>query len=158
MKRKYWLIIPIIVSVAAVFLIIMKKHEIAALPKAQSYKQTIQTVLISRGNLETTTHYLGIIESYARADLSARISGNILSVSKREGDSVRQGEIVATIDDRELSDRALSINAESLAAKQRQAGAKSAYEMQKSVYGRDVTLYKAGAISKEALERSKAAY
>lgn len=158
MKRKYWLIISIIVVVAAVFLVIMKKHEISSLPKPQSYKQTIQTALISRGKLETTTHYLGVIESYARADLSARISGNILSVKKREGDSVNEGELVAVIDDREFSDRALAIDAEASAAKYRLAGAKSTYETQKSIYGRDVMLYKEGAISKEALERSKAAY
>ena len=158
MKRKYLLIIPIIILVAAVFLVIMKKHEIASLPRPQSYIQTIQTALISQGKLETTTHYLGIIESYARADLSARISGNILSVNKREGDSVHQGELVAVIDDRELSDRALAINAEALATKQRLAGAKSAYDTQKSIYERDVMLYKEGAISKEALERSRAAY
>ena len=158
MKRKYWLIIPIIVVVAAVFLVIMKKHEIAALPKPQSYKQTIQTALISQGKLETTTHYLGVIESYARADLSARISGNILSVKKREGDSVNKGELVAVIDDREFSDRALAIDAEASATKYRLAGAKSTYDTQKSIYERDVMLYKEGAISKEALERSKSAY
>ena len=158
MKRKYLLIIPIIVVVAAVFLVIMKKHEIAALPKPQSYKQTIQTALISQGKLETTTHYLGVIESYARADLSARISGNILSVKKREGDSVNKGELVAVIDDREFSDRALAIDAEASATKYRLAGAKSAYDTQKSIYERDVMLYKEGAISKEALERSKASY
>ncbi|MCG6533793.1 MAG: efflux RND transporter periplasmic adaptor subunit [Syntrophales bacterium LBB04] len=158
MKRKYWLIIPIIVFVAAVFLVIMKKHEIAALPKPQSYKQTIQTALISQGKLETTTHYLGVIESYARADLSARISGNILSVKKREGDSINKGELVAVIDDREFSDRALAIDAEASATKYRLAGAKSTFDTQKSIYERDVMLYKEGAISKEALERSKAAY
>ena len=158
MKRKYLLIIPIIVVVAAVFLVIMKKHEIASLPKPQSYKQTIQTALISQGKLETTTHYLGVIESYARADLSARISGNILSVKKREGDSVNKGELVAVIDDREFFDRALAIDAEASATKYRLAGAKSAYDTQKSIYERDVMLYKEGAISKEALERSKASY
>ena len=158
MKRKYLLIIPIIVVVAAVFLVIMKKHEIASLPKPQSYKQTIQTALISQGKLETTTHYLGVIESYARADLSARISGNILSVKKREGDSVNKGELVAVIDDREFFDRALAIDAEASATKYRLAGAKSAYDTQKSIYERDVMLYKEGAISKEALERSKAVY
>ncbi len=156
--KKYWLIIPIVVVVAAVFLVIMKKHEIASLPKPQLYKQTIQTTSISQGKLETTTHYLGIIESYARADLSARISGNILSVNKREGDSVNKGELVAVIDDREFSDRALAIDAEASASKYRLAGAKSTYDTQKSIYERDVMLYKDGAISKEALERSKAAY
>jgi len=44
-----------------------------------------------------------------------------------------------------------------LATRQRLAGAQSAYAAQKSVHGRDEALFKAGAISKEALERSSAA-
>ena len=44
-----------------------------------------------------------------------------------------------------------------LATRQRLAGARSAYETQKSIYERDEKLFAAGAISREALERSRAA-
>ena len=65
--------------------------------------------------------------------------------------------MLVTIDDRELLDRTVAVNADLLATRQRLAGAQSAYATQKSVYGRDEALFKAGAISKEALERSRAA-
>jgi RND family efflux transporter MFP subunit len=159
MKKK-WIILGLIIVIlaGAIFLIIKKQQDVASLPKPPAQLQTVQTATVTEGKLDVTIHYLGVIEPYTRSDLSARISGNILTIHKREGDSVRQGELVAVIDDRELSDRALAVDAEALATQQRMIGAKSALETQKSVYERDVALYRDGAISKEALERSRAAY
>jgi len=158
MRKKLIILgIAIVILVGAVFLINMKKKEIASLAKPQPYRQTIQAATVTQGRLEVTTHFLGVIEPFTRSDLSTRISGVILDLLKREGDSVHSGELVAVIDDRELTDRAQAIDAEALATQQRIAGAQSAYETQKSIYERDSALYKDGAISKEALERSQAA-
>jgi RND family efflux transporter MFP subunit len=156
-KKLIILGIAIVILAGAVFLINMKKKEVASLTKPQPYRQAVQAVVVAQGRLEVTTHYLGVIEPFTRSDLAARISGNILSLPKREGDLVHSGELVAVIDDRELADRAQAIDAEALATQQKIAGAQSAYELQKSVSERDAALYKEGAISKEALERSQAA-
>jgi RND family efflux transporter MFP subunit len=159
MKKK-WIILGgvLVILAGAILLIKIKQHQIASLPKPQANLQAIATATVTEGNLEVITHYAGAIEPYTRSDLSARISGNILSIMKHEGDPVRQGELVAVIDDRELADRAQAVDAEALAAQYRIAGAKSAYETQKSIYERDVMLYREGAISKEALEKSRAAF
>ena len=159
MKKKFIILGVVIVAIAgAIFLIIKKQHDVASLPKPVANLQTVQTAVVARGNLEVTTHYLGVMESYTRSDLSARISGNILTINKREGDSIGLGELLVVIDDRELTDRAQAVDAEARATQQRLIGAKSAYETQKSIYERDVSLYSDGAISKEALERSRAAF
>jgi RND family efflux transporter MFP subunit len=159
MKKK-WIILGgvLVILAGAILLIKIKQHQIASLPKPQANLQAIATATVTEGNLEVTTHYVGAIEPYTRSDLSARISGNILSITKHEGDPVQQGELVAVIDDRELADRAQAVDAEALSAQYRIAGTKSAYETQKSIYERDVMLYGEGAISKEALERSRAAF
>ena len=159
MKKKFIILGVVIVAIAgAIFLIIKKQHDVASLPKPVANLQTVQTAVVARGNLEVTTHYLGVMESYTRSDLSARISGNILTINKREGDSIGLGELLVVIDDRELTDRAQAVDAEARATQQRLIGAKSAYETQKSIYERDVSLYSDGAISKEALERSRAVF
>jgi RND family efflux transporter MFP subunit len=159
MKKKFIILGVVIVAIAgAIFLIIKKQHDVASLPKPVANLQTVQTAVVTQGNLEVTTHYLGVMESYTRSDLSARISGNILTINKREGDSIGLGELLVVIDDRELTDRAQAVDAEARATQQRLIGAKSAYETQKSIYERDVSLYSDGAISKEALERSRAAF
>jgi RND family efflux transporter MFP subunit len=158
MKRKITVVIIALILIAGGVIVVRSKQKsLENLPKPQEPLPTVQVTPVRQGTLDVTAHYLGSIEPFTRSDISARISGNILTIMKREGDSVRQGEVIITIDDRELLDRSIAVNAEALATKQRLAGAKSAYETQKSVYERDVILHKAGAISQEALERSRAA-
>ena len=157
MKRIVIFVLVAVLLIAAGFLLVAKKKgALARLPAPQAPAPTVQVAPVSQGTLELTAHYLGSVEPLIKSDLSARISGNILTISKREGDSVRQDETLVTIDDRELLDRAVAVDAEVLATRQKLAGAQSAYTTQKAVYERDVVLHKAGAVSQEALERSRA--
>lgn len=158
MKRKVFAVsIVLALVIAAIAVVKSKQQQIAHLPRPQPPAPSVQVSTISQGSIEVTSHYLASIEPLTKTDLAARISGNVLSINKREGDQVRQGEVVAMIDDRELVDHAVAVNAEVMATRQRLAGAQSAYATQKSIYGRDDALYRAGAISKEALERSRSA-
>lgn len=158
MKKKWILLIIVMLIIAAAVLFLKSKEKkLANLPKPHMPPPSVQVAPVVQGSLEVTSHYLATIEPLNKSDLSPRITGTILSITKREGDLVRAGELLITIDDRELQDRTVAVNAEVLATRQKLAGAESAYATQKSVYGRDETLYKAGAISKEALERSRAA-
>ncbi|MCX5827168.1 MAG: efflux RND transporter periplasmic adaptor subunit [Deltaproteobacteria bacterium] len=160
MKRKTVIfgIVVIILIIGAIFFVVKRKHEISTLPKPQVHTPAVETARVESGEIEATRHYLGAVEPLTKSDLSPRISGNILMIAKREGDRVREGERVATIDSRELMDKSEAVRAEYLSTQERLGGAKSAYETQKSIYERDKTLYQAGAISQEALERSQAAY
>lgn len=157
MKKKVILLIAaLLIVIAAVIFLKNKEKKLANLPKPQTPPPTVQVAPVTKGALEVSSHYLATVEPFNKSDLSPRITGAILSIKKREGDLVRKGELLVTIDDRELQDRSVAVNAEVSATRQRLAGANSAYTTQKSVYGRDETLFKAGAISKEALERSRA--
>jgi RND family efflux transporter MFP subunit len=158
MKRKWmYLLIAVVLAAGALILVKSKRAGIAALPKPEASLPAVRTAAAAPGTLEVFTHYQGSVEPLTKSDVSARISGNLLSVAKREGDPVREGEIVAIIDDRELVERSAAVEAEVLATRQRLAGGRSAYETQKSIYERDEKLFAAGAISREALERSRAA-
>jgi RND family efflux transporter MFP subunit len=158
MKKRIVIFIVILVLVAGgIAAVINKRNTLAQMAKPVSKPPVVVTALASDGGIDVTNRQLGEIQPYLQADLAPRITGSILSISKREGDSVAKGEIVAVIDDRELGEKAKSSHAEVLATKQRLAGARSVYETQRSVTERDEKLYRAGAISKEALERSQAA-
>ena len=158
MKRIVIFVLSAVLLVGGGIALVKKKQgEIARLAKPQTPPPAVEVAPVAEGDLEVTLHYLGTIVPFTRSDISSRISGNILTIAKREGDAVRQGEALVTIDDRELADRIVAVNAEVLSTRQKLAGAQSVYETQKSVYGRDVVLQKAGAISQEALDRSRAA-
>src|SRR4030067_1177979 len=157
MKRIVIFVLSAVLLVGGGIALVKKKQgEIARLAKPQTPPPAVEVAPVAEGDLEVTLHYLGTIVPFTRSDISSRISGNILTIAKREGDAVRQGEALVTIDDRELVDRLVAWNAELLSTRQKLAGAQSVYETQKSVYGRDVVLQKAGAISQEALDRSRA--
>jgi RND family efflux transporter MFP subunit len=158
MKRKLIIfIVAALVIAGGFFLMKSKERSIAALPKPTLVTPVVQVALVVDGMVEELGHYLGLVEPVSKSDLSARITGNILTINKREGDMVRQGEVVVTVDDRELMERSAAIQSEVMASQQRLIGAQSSYATQQSIYTRDEKLYSAGAISQEALERSKAA-
>jgi len=149
--------VSLVLVVIAGVIVVRKKMEIASLPRPTQAAPSIQAARVTRGTLAVTAHYMGQVSPYLSADLSARISGNVLSIAKREGDPVRAGEVVALIDDREIAARARAANAEVMATRQRLAGAQSANATQQAVFARDEKLFAAGAISREALDRSRAA-
>jgi len=160
MKRRYIIFGLVVIIVFSLSVTIVKKrvNEKASLAKPTQYLLSVGTALVHKGSLDVTKHYLASVEAYTRSDVSSRISGNILSITKREGDPVKVGETLVTIDDRELLDKAGAARAEYLATRQKVAGAESAYATQKSIFERDKMLYKEGAISQESLERSQSAY
>lgn len=154
-KKMVVVIIVVALALGGIMVVKKKQKEIASLPKAQPQPVSVKTVQAEKGALEILSRQIGEIQPSVKADVAARITGYILTFSKREGDKVEKGEILATLDDRELSDRAAAMDAEIIGAKQKLAGAKSAYETQRSVTERDKKLFDMGGISKEALERSR---
>jgi RND family efflux transporter MFP subunit len=155
-KRILFALLALLLILGGVAMVISKQRALASLPKPTPQAPALPTATVDHGTIEVTNRQLGEIQPYVVADLAPRITGYIVSISKREGDPVAKGEVVSVIDDRELATKAESSRAEVLATQQRLAGARSVYETQRSVTERDETLYKAGAISKEALERSRA--
>jgi RND family efflux transporter MFP subunit len=155
MKKIILAVVITALIAGGVFVIIDKQKTLSTLPKPSSQPPAVQTAIAAAGSIDVKSRQIGEVQAYVQADVAPRITGYILSITKREGDSVTKGEIVCTVDDRELSKRAESSQAEVLATKQRLAGARSVYETQRSVTERDEKLYAAGAISKEALERSR---
>lgn len=157
MKRNLLILIVLLLAGAALVLVKKKKQGLADLAKPAAIAPVVAVQTVQQGALEVTRSYLGRLEAQTRADLAARITGHILAITKREGDQVRAGELVITLDNRELLERAHAVQSEGLAAQQRLAAARSALETQQAICGRDEKLYQAGAISKEALERSRTA-
>lgn len=157
MKRNLLILVVLVLAGAALVLVKKKQQSLADLAKPTTVPTVVQIQAARQGELEVTRSYLGRLEARTRVDLAARITGHILTITRREGDQVRAGELVITLDDRELMERAQAVQSEGLAATQRLTAARSALQTQQAIYGRDEKLYTAGAISQEALERSRTA-
>ena len=90
MKRKIvFVLFVVILIIMGTWIIQKKKMEIARMAPPQTVSPAVQVASVAQGTLEVTAHYLGNIVPFTRSDLSSRISGNILSITKREGDTIR---------------------------------------------------------------------
>lgn len=62
----------------------------------------VETAILSRGDMEHAVEVTGDINALDRVTLSAKIPGRVISVSVREGDSVRCGQAVIVLDQADM--------------------------------------------------------
>ena len=94
MKRNLLILVVLVLAGVALVLVKKKKQGLADLAKPAAIAPVVAVQTVQQGALEVTRSYLGRLEAQTSADLAARISGHILSITKREGDTVRAGEVV----------------------------------------------------------------
>jgi RND family efflux transporter MFP subunit len=157
MKKKVIIIVVLVLLLlGAVVVIKNKKAHIAKTPAMAAYPLPVEVAGARAGSISISSHYLGTVVPYQFAEVAPRITGNLLTVMVREGDRVHKGQLVATIDDRTLKERESAQELDITGTEAQLAGAKSLYETQQGIFGRDEMLYKETAISREAFDRSRA--
>jgi RND family efflux transporter MFP subunit len=157
MKKKIIIIVVLVLLLlGAVVVIKNKKAHIAKTPAIASYPLPVEVAGVREGSILMTSHYLGTLVPYQFAEVAPRITGNILTVTVREGDRVHKGQLLAAIDDRTLKERESAQELDITGTEAQRAGAKSLYETQQGVFERDEMLFTEGAVSREAFDRSRA--
>ena len=147
----------IVVVVLAVGLVVKRNHDITRLQTPHTQSVAVQVATVKRGSLPITQHYMGKIEPVMAADIASRITANVISVNKREGDFVAKGETLLLLDDLAMASKIQAMEAELNAAESLTVAAQSSYQTQQSSFERDEYLYKNKALSMENFERSEAA-
>jgi len=89
--------------VGAALLVHRKKALLGGAPRYGLAPTPVHVVAARRGSLEITRTYLSIVEPVRTATLSARLTSPIESVETDEGKTVRAGEPLIKLDDREIS-------------------------------------------------------
>jgi RND family efflux transporter MFP subunit len=150
-KRGY-IFIPLVVVLVLLGVMVVKKRKAAILsaPTPSVPPIPVEVAKVRQGALEVSNRYLGTVEPMVSSNLAPRVTGHILEVRVREGDKVSSGEVLAVLDNRPFLTRYNSLKAQL-------EGAKSTFETLQGIYHRDLMLYKNKAISKERLDRSRAA-
>ena len=64
---------------------------------------SVQTVRIERANIPTVVEGVGSLHGAREAVLSAKVMGTVLEIRKHAGESVRRGEVLVVLDDREVA-------------------------------------------------------
>jgi RND family efflux transporter MFP subunit len=135
----------------------------AALYRAFGYAAAVETVPVAEGAVPVTIKGPGTVEARFPVTLSARITATITNLHVDQGDAVKRGQLVATLDDRDLAaKRAGSVQTQETArrnvtaAQAAVAKAEAELDLARTKHRRDQDLLRAGYVSQSVMDASAA--
>ncbi len=133
--------------------------------KEETYEVKAQVRSVSGveiGSVELTSQvfysFSGNIVADKTAEISTRIMGKVLSVNVKEGDFVRQGQILVSVDAQDIQAQAKATEQAILQAQQAYNSAKAHLEAVEKTFRRYQELLKENAITKQEFDQIKAQY
>lgn len=111
---------------------------------------------VAAAKLPNTFTVTGTVQASETAQLSAQMMGNITSILVREGDAVKRGQVLATIDSAQAMAGLQRAQAAERAAQQEAAAAESERVLADSTLHRYETLYQRKSISPQEFDEIKA--
>lgn len=84
-------------------LILKKKHALAQAPRYAAPATLVETARVELGDLDETHEYLAVAEPLESANVTARVTATIEAVAVDEGDKVKQGQTLVTLDHRQIN-------------------------------------------------------
>ncbi len=111
----------------------------------------VKYLTLSPGQASETATFTGITQSDQEAALSFKVGGVIESVKVKDGQKVRQGQLIATIDDEDYS---LQVEQARVQVKQ----AETSLNVARSTYTRVERLYENNSVSLSEFEQAKGNY
>jgi HlyD family secretion protein len=124
----------------------------------------VSVVEVKEGVVEEQVKGLGAVSSRTEVDVSSRISGVVLRVLAQEGDRVKEGQLLAALDERDLAAKAAAARSAVAAARQNIAVAEATLDKSqadlvfaRSNHERDEKVFRAGHISQAAFDAATAA-
>ncbi|RME10657.1 MAG: efflux RND transporter periplasmic adaptor subunit [Aquificota bacterium] len=117
---------------------------------------------ITTGNVERLSEvlspYTGQIVADKRVEVSTRIMGRVKHVLVKEGDSVRMGQLLVSIDAEDIRAQAEAVQHQIAQAEQALRSASANYEAIKKTFERYSALLKEGAITQQEFDQIKAQF
>ena len=134
-----------------------------ALYRALWHAPTVDTVAAVEGAIPVTVKGPGTVKARIPVTLSARVTATVTRLYVDHGDAVKRGQLVATLDDRDLAaKRAGSVQAQETArrnvaaAKAAVAKAEAELDLARTKHRRDQDLLRSGYVSQSAMDTSGA--
>lgn len=115
-RRAIRLLIVLVVTAAlllgGVLLVKHKKQVLAAAPKYGMQPTPVRVASARRGDLRQTRDYLAIVEPIRVADISARLTATVEKVLHDENEAVKAGEVLVTLDSRQIEESVAAMQAQ----------------------------------------------
>jgi HlyD family secretion protein len=162
--KRFLSTIGIFFAVAVVFAVVGGGELLAMLPSfgggGGGVEVRLEDALVR--DVVLTASAPGYIEPRIKVDISAEVNERIVELPFREGQSVRKGDVIVRLDDRDLSARLAAVTAR-LEAERGRLGAEKArldgprmqLQTAKAALERQEALFRSGDISRQALEEAQ---
>lgn len=128
--------------IAVIFLVLLTACENKSQTIEPPPLRMVRTVEISEPNGSYWREFPGVVDAAQKAELSFRVSGNLKKMPAKEGDMVKQGQLLAQLDDSDYKIQLKSRKAE--------------YDQAASDFNRAQSLVKQGLISRSDFDKLKA--
>ncbi len=105
LKLNKWLL-SLLILIPIISLSYFAYHQFVTVPQEQA-KNKIQTAVVQRSNLTITVSANGTVQPIQSVNMSPKTAGILKQLLVKEGDSVKQGQILAYMDDSNLQGQLL---------------------------------------------------
>lgn len=119
--------------------------------EAQAPVAPLASMVVQATGSSALTGFEGVVEAVRQATLAAQVSGAVVAVLVKPGDSVKAGQLLLRLDSRAAEQQADAVSAQVRAAQASQDLAKREFERQQQLHQKQY-------ISDAALERAEAQY
>jgi len=110
----------------------------ASSKKTNGDKKASATAKITKGTFETVVASTGVIAALSSVDVKSRVGGNIEVLKLEEGDVVKKGDLIATIDKRNIILKVKQTESDLKSAKAMLEKEKLSYESDRRTYQNDL--------------------
>ncbi len=150
-KKIIFIIITLIIIVWAALYLKKQKEQVDNLPVAKEYLKSVDIVLTKEEQISQKREFLAEILPSKSANIATKFTARIKKIYVNENDKVTKGQLLVSLDDKEVLSALSSLKEQQNAQKIDVANAKK-------IYTRNIKLYKTNTISKDVLDNSKVAY
>jgi RND family efflux transporter MFP subunit len=137
------LVVTVVLALLAVWIGLAGAERLAARfdpePARAVPPPAVETLVVSTETAVVERVYRGTVEAEGRARISARLTAQILEIPHREGALVRQGDVLARLDDEELRRDAARLEAVGDRLEGELATARRERGRQEDLFGRNLT-------------------
>jgi len=149
-KRKYIFSAIIVIIIAGILIYLFAG-------KRDNAEKTGQDFTVKRGNVTHFTEQTGIIKAQVGAivKVGTRATGTLTSLKYQVGDAVKKGELIATIDDREILANIRNTEATIESLKKDLEAKQAQYAYSKTNYERELSLLEKEFTTKDSVDKAK---
>ncbi len=140
--------VVLILALLATGLLVWRKRAAAA--KAAAEAPEIEMATVTRKDLEVTVSASGAIEALTTVEVKSRSGGEVKKLYVEAGDTVKAGQLIATVDPTDLRNRAEQASASVASSQANSAQARLQADLQAAQTTGDIKRAEAGVVSARA--------